>query len=183
MQTETKTRREKTFADLCEWLELAAGCIGVLVLVFFFILKPYTVSGTSMEPGLVGGYRVFVLSVGRSPQEGDVVVIERETGEEKSLIKRVIATEGQTVDIDPQTGEVTVDGYPAYPVGTDDADNLRGDVEFPLTVPDGCVFVLGDNRSVSLDSRYGRVGCPAVNDIVGKAVLIFSPLSEFGVID
>ena len=183
METEVKTRGKKAIAEIFEWLELAAGCIGVLVLIFFFLVKSYTVSGSSMEPGLVGGYRVFVASVGRRPDVGDVVVIERETGEEKSLIKRIIATEGQTVDIDQQTGEVTVDGYPAYPVDVDDLYNLRGDVAFPLTVPEGCVFVLGDNRSVSLDSRYARVGCPEVNEIVGRAVLIYSPLSEIGVID
>lgn len=104
---------------------------------------------------------------------------------EKPIIKRVIATEGQTVDIDNSTGTVYVDG--------EELDNTQFDVDngitytsdqdasrFPLTVPEGCVFVLGDNRVVSLDSRYAEVGTIPTEKILGKSVVRIYPFSRIG---
>ena len=114
--------------------------------------------------------------MGYEPQSGDVVVIDDNNNLDEPLIKRVVATAGQKVNIDPTTGAVTVDGV-AFdePIAAADV-NVRGDAVYPLTVPEGYVFVMGDNRAVSLDSRYSQLGCVDVRSIVGKELFTLKGL-------
>ena len=129
------------------------------------------------------GDRLIVTTITGEIKQGDVVVIVDALN--KPIIKRVIATEGQTVDIDNSTGTVYIDG--------EELDNTQFDVEngitylsegatldFPQVVPEGCVFVLGDNRLVSLDSRYTEVGMIPTEKILGKALLRIYPFGRFG---
>ncbi len=162
-----------------EWLDTLATCFAFLMLVFFFVVKTYTVSGDSMYPTLEDGSSMLVLSAAYSPEQGDIVVLEHAGGADRSLVKRVVATGGQTVHID-DSGLLTVDGEPFLLGHTMGEENLMGDVSFPLTVPEGHIFVLGDNRAVSLDSRYLSIGCPAEESVVGKAFFVYSPSHLFG---
>ena len=117
--------------------------------------------------------------------QGDVVILVNVL--EEPIIKRVVATEGQTVDFDEDMGELVVDGQPltgeTYHIanGITYVPDRPGEVlEFPQTVPEGCVFVLGDNRSVSEDSRYQRVGMIDTRNILGKALVRIFPLDRIG---
>ena len=100
----------------------------------------------------------------------------------RPIVKRVIATEGQTVDIDFSTGEVRVDGevqdepYINEPTLTNFDDGLT----YPVTVPEGCVFLMGDNRNHSSDSRYAPIGCVETDNILGKVILRIFPFSRIG---
>lgn len=169
--------------DIFEWIEELAIAIMLIVVLFSFLFRVITVSGESMFDNYYDGDRLIVTTLTGEIKQGDVVVIVDAL--EKPIIKRVIATEGQTVDIDNSTGTVYVDG--------EELDNTQFDVEngitytsdqdasrFPLTVPEGCVFVLGDNRVVSLDSRYAEVGTIPTEKILGKSIVRIYPFSRIG---
>lgn len=168
------------FAVNCyEWVEALIISLAVVLFLFVFLFRVnIVVDGDSMVPNFRNGYRVFVSCLDRGFSRGDVVVIdERATGLQERLIKRVIATGGQTVDIDFQTGTVLVDG-----VGLDESAYIQNgitkdqyDVQFPQKVPAGHLFVLGDNRTISEDSRFGEVGMIDSRYVVGKVVLLLNP--------
>ena len=128
------------------------------------------------------GDKLIVWGAGYTPQRGDVVIVDSYTSYGKPLVKRVIAKGGDTISIDYDAGTVEVNGellqedYIAAPT------HLGYDVEFPYTVPEGTVFVMGDNRNESLDSRSSYVGCIDERDILGKVLLCFLPVSDFGVV-
>ena len=156
-----------------EWYEALISAALVLVLVFSFFFRIIQVDGSSMVPTLVNGDKLIVWGAGYTPQRGDVVIVDSYTSYGKPLVKRVIAKGGDTISIDYDAGTVEVNG-----------ELLREDydVEFPYTVPEGTVFVMGDNRNESLDSRSSYVGCIDERDILGKVLLCFLPVSDFGVV-
>lgn len=140
------------------------------------------VQGPSMEPTLYQGNRVLVFSLLYEPKQGDVIVMDESLEIGDSIVKRVVATEGQTVDINTATGEVTVDGVVFdAPIKTSLDNVIQGDsMSFPVTVPEGHVFVMGDNRAHSYDSRTSSLGFIDERDIIGKAIYIISPVGETG---
>ena len=147
-------------------------------LVFTFVFRQVTVVGDSMNDTLSDEDRLLVSCLFYfTPKQGDIVIINRYT--EEPLIKRVIAVAGQSVGIDPVSGAVLVDSEPL-----DEPyihyENLRYDLKTTVVVPDGYVFVMGDHRDNSLDSRTDTVGFIDVRDIVGKAFWRIRPLSEWG---
>jgi len=175
-----KDERKNTATGAYEWLETICSCLAVILFAFLFCVKTYTVSGNSMDPTLKAGDDLLVLSALYTPKAGDIVVLEETEELNEALIKRVVALGGQTVDIN-SNGELTVDGEL---FGTEHTElNLKGDIGFPLAVPEGCIFVMGDNRGSSLDSRYAVVGCPRVESVIGKAVFRYSPADSFGGIE
>ena len=165
-----------------EWYEALISAALVLVLVFSFFFRIIQVDGASMVPTLQNGDKLIVWGAGYEPQRGDVVIVDSYTAYGKPLVKRVIAKGGDTISIDYASGTVTVngevldEGYIAEPT------YLGYDVEFPYTVPEGTVFVMGDNRNNSLDSRSSYVGCIDERDILGKVLVCFLPFSDFGVV-
>lgn len=182
------TSPSKGIKTLYEWLEEIAVALTLVILVFTFLFRVVTVTGESMLPNFVEGEKLIVTNLGHSVEQGTVVVITNVLNE--PIIKRVIATEGQTVDIDYTTGVVYVDGeaIDETAFGLENGITTRPystfePLVFPQTVPEGCVFVLGDNRSVSKDSRYAEVGMVDERHILGEAVFTLYPFSRFGPIE
>lgn len=171
MKTETNNKKLNRLASSAfEWIDSIVFSLTIVLLLFTFAVKTFIVQGSSMEPNFFTGDRVFALELMYEPQQGDVVVIDDNNKLNEPLIKRVVATEGQTVNIDMVTGVVTVDGIEFNsPIDTS-SNNIRGDIEYPIVIPQGYVFVMGDNRAVSLDSRYSELGCVDVRSIVGKEI-------------
>ncbi len=160
---------------------LATACVSV-ALVFMFVFRTVGVIGESMNPTLDTGDRIILTAAYADCKYGDIVVTcqpSRSPFVPDILVKRVIATEGQTVDIDFEKGEVYVDGaeldepYIAEP--TKDREDFIG----PVTVPDGYVFVMGDNRNHSTDSRSNSVGLIREEYIMGKALFRIAPFGNF----
>ncbi len=154
----------------------------VFLIMFSLIFRHVTVDGGSMNDTLRDGDRLIVSAVGYTPKCGDIVVITHGEDLNEHLVKRVIAVEGQSVSIDSETGEVAVDGVllkEYYIKGKTIAGN---NMEFPRVIEDGYVFVMGDNREHSLDSRSSEIGLIPVKNIVGKVIMRIYPFDEFGVL-
>lgn len=183
---EKQPRKDSPFVrSTLEWAETIVMAVVLVAIVFTFVARVITVDGRSMEPTYYNGDRVLVTQLAGPAQQGDVVIVVEALDE--PIIKRVIATEGQVVDFDSELGEVTVDGQvvAGSVYGTEDGityvPDLPGQVlEFPQTVPEGCVFVLGDNRDNSTDSRFASVGMVDCRNILGKVVFNLYPLSRAG---
>ena len=183
----TETKKNNFAVELLEWVDSIVVSAVVVVLLFTFVFKIVGIKGESMTDTLMEGDKVLVYSCNYTPEVGDIVVISRnasniiedESGEHERIIKRVIATEGQTVDIN-DSGLVSVDGVEiADSYIREYKSTFKKDVQFPHVVKEGCVFVLGDNRRDSLDSRSSGIGDVDVRYILGKAICRVSPFSEF----
>ena len=168
--------------NLLEWYEALISAALVLVLIFSFFFGIIQVDGSSMVPTLVNGDKLIVWGAGYTPQRGDVVIVDSYTSYGKPLVKRVIAKGGDTVSIDYATGTVAVNGEVLQEDYIAEPTYLGYDVTFPYTVPEGTVFVMGDNRNQSLDSRSTYVGCIDERDILGKVLVCFMPFTDFGVV-
>lgn len=186
-QKEALSPKEKFRRSVLEWTETIVMAIVLVAVVFTFIVRIITVDGGSMKPTYHDGDRVLVSGFAGEIEKGDIVIIVNTL--EEPIIKRVVATAGQTVDFDPVLGEVTVDGVPlmgeefGIENGITVVPDLPGQVlEFPQTVPENCVFVLGDNRGNSTDSRYLEVGMIDHRNILGKVIFNVYPFSQAGVI-
>lgn len=179
-----KKSTEKSFrAGVIEWVETIVTAIVLVAVAFTFVVRIITVDGSSMSPTYHSGDRVLVSSFAGTAEQGDVVIVVNALDE--PIIKRVVATEGQVVDFDPVLGEVTVDGMPIYGEsfgienGITVVPDYPGEVlEFPQTVPENCVFVLGDNRTNSNDSRFTAVGMVDHRNILGKVIFNLYPFSS-----
>ena len=166
MENEKKTK----YTNIYSWIDVVVCAVLSCVLIFLFLFKVYRVIGDSMVPQLHDGDRVFTVVPYFGVQQGDVVVTDSYNGVGDPLIKRVIATGGQTVVIDSATGAIYVDGVLFQDKVGVTTDTVRGNQVYPLLVPEGSVFLVGDNRIVSLDSRFTDVGCIPVEDVVAKVV-------------
>ena len=166
--------------ELYQTLQSLVWIVLAVIFLFTFVMLITMVDGASMENTLHDRNIVAVRSIAYTPKQGDIVVLTKESFREgQSIIKRVIATEGQTVDIDYSTSTVYVDGealtepyikeYMRVPV--------FGDVVNHLTVPEGCIFVMGDNRNNSSDSRDPDIGVVDTRCVIGQAVAVVFPFS------
>lgn len=191
-QQENKQENIKTF--IFDWLEVLVHAIIAVVICFSFFFRIATIDGPSMENTLLNGERVIISNLFYEPKVGDIVVISRNkensvftmNDSNTPIIKRIIATEGQTVDIDFEQGVVYVDGIALDEPYTKTPTNRKWDIEFPVTVDEGCIFVLGDNRNDSLDSRDARIGEYGMIDtryILGHAVYRIFPFDKIGKLD
>ncbi|MEA4824215.1 MAG: signal peptidase I [Clostridiaceae bacterium] len=183
-----KNPRHDPGRELFDWAESLVPALVFVVLLFVFAVRLIGVDGDSMLPTLQSRNYLIVSDLYYDPTPGDIVVMTKEGflinqyGREDSFVKRIIAVEGQTVDIDYDAGIVYVDGEALDEPFTYSPTNRRGDMKFPQTVPEGCVFVLGDNRNGSTDSRYTYVGMVDERYIVGRVLLRILPIREFGVV-
>lgn len=154
-----------------------------MALIYTFGVRLIRVDGRSMQPTLLDGERLVISSWKYTAEPGDIVVIDSHTSYGKPLVKRVIATGGDTVDIDFEKGVVYVNGSALVEPYTAEPTYLEETVVFPITVPEGCIFVLGDNRNNSKDSRSADIGCVDERDVLGKVLLRLMPVNRFGVVE
>ena len=182
-QEEVKlTWQQKMVLDLHDLIYVLAG----FMLIYILIFRVVVVVGPSMKDTLVDGDRLVLLSntLYRNPEYGDVIVASKESfGNGECIIKRVIATEGQNVDIDFGRGVVIVDGVELQEDYVRTPTTLQEGVTFPTVVPEGCVFVLGDNRNGSKDSRDPQIGFVDKREILGKAVFLMLPGTDGGLVE
>lgn len=155
----------------------------ILILIITFVFTMVIVDGRSMQHTLESGDKIIVTKMGYQPKDGDVIVVGKsEEGYSKPIVKRVIATEGQTLKIDFENQQVIVDGK-VLDEPYISSETIEGTAEIPEVIPEGYVFVMGDNRYISMDSRYKDIGLVNVDDIVGKAVFVVFPFDRFGFIE
>ena len=165
------TFKEKLIINFYEAVMSFAGAAVIILLMYTFCVKSVAVDGTSMLPTLQHGDRLVITAFCLEPEQGDIIVSTQPNAFGNSVIKRVIATENQTVDIDFTTGDVFVDGVKLdEPYINNPTINSEG-VQFPLTVPPNHVFVMGDNRQGSTDSRSDKIGFIQEEYIFGVAKL------------
>lgn len=176
-----KNENNKVVKNLFDIVSIVALAIVAVALSFTFLFRTIGVVGNSMYPTLENGDRIILTASYFEPKYGDIIVSCQPCTDPVPdvLVKRVIATEGQTVDIDFQSGTVYVDGEaldePYIAQLTKDSEDFSG----PVTVPDGYVFVMGDNRNNSTDSRDNRVGFIREEYILGKAIFRIMPFGKF----
>ncbi len=160
-----------------EWLRCLVGVVLVLVLLFTFVAQTFTVQGPSMQNTLYGGDKLLVVKAELCDIEaGDVVVACQYNAQlSDPIVKRVVAVEGQTVDIDFDTGTVYVDGRPIEEAYIAERTYTSEGTVFPVTLGEGELFLMGDNRNHSTDSRSSMLGVVDERYVVGKAVFLLFP--------
>lgn len=173
---EEKPVKKSAKSEILEWVVSILVAVVLALVIRNFVFTVVRVDGESMLPTLNHNDRLVVWRLGYKPENGDIIVLHQ--AGHNPYIKRVIANEGQTVDIDFETSTVYVDGVALEEDYINEPTKLRGNVNFPVTVGEDEVFVLGDNRNNSRDSRFNDVACVDYDDILGKAVLRFLPFSD-----
>lgn len=196
--TDSKKRSPRSgIADLAETLVIT---LFIVTLVFTYLLRIASIKGGSMENTLMHDDKVIVNLLDRSPENGDIVLINacdsytleddgtvrKGSGVGDIIVKRVIAKGGQTIDIDFTTGTVYVDDAKLredyVKLGLTHIDRGAFTGQYPVTVPEGYLFVMGDHRSVSKDSRSSDIGFVPEKCVIGRVVLRLYPFAEFGIV-
>ncbi len=189
---EEKSQKNTPKGALFDWVDVIVTSVIAVVLIFTFLFRVVTISGDSMLDTLHENEKVIISNTAYTPKHGDIVVISRNTDNSldsdefaEPIIKRVIAVAGQSVDIDYEKGIVYVDGVALKEDYTKTLTTLKHDyeIDFPAYVPDNCIFVLGDNRNESLDSRSTLIGDNGMIDVryvLGKAIYRIYPLEKIG---
>lgn len=186
-----KKKSEEPIKNFYDWIEMFTLAITIVLVVFSFVVRICTVDGKSMEQTLHSGEKVLVQELFYTPKQGDIVVVQSHNYDNKPLVKRIIAVGGQKMKIDFSTWTVTVDGKT---VRESYAYNYNGsrvmetasyyavvadciDSEGVVTIPEGYVFVMGDNRNNSRDSRFTEIGFVEDQEVVGKVIFNLSGFS------
>ncbi len=184
-QQEKEKKKIDWKAEIISWLWTIGIALAIVFVVNTFIARVVNVDGASMLPTLTHGERIITTPLHGELQRGDIVVIHREN--DTAIIKRIVAVAGDTVDIDYDTGTLYVNGeaveedYISAPMHF--VAYQGGNTKLPLTVEEGYVFVLGDNRNVSLDSRAAELGAVEEKAVFGKAIFRIWPFDKFGLIE
>ena len=178
-EEEKQKSREGTY----EWIQSLISALITCVFLFLFLFRVIDVKGTSMIPTLKDGDKMLVSGLFYEPADGDIVVFKKDQYDpDKALVKRVIATEDQEVNIDFETGEIWIDGVLLEEDYIADLTLTKLDFMGPKTVPKGCVFVLGDNRNMSIDSRKAEIGMVDKRLILGKVYAVIFPIDEIQIL-
>ncbi len=171
-------------AEVYEWMEAIAFALAIVVILFTFVFRVVSVSGGSMDTSLTNGDRLLVNSLFYEPEQGDIVIVVKETEHTSDpIIKRVIACPGQTVRYDSSTHVVYVDGQPLDESSYIDADKNGGASAWlseEVTLGDDEYIVMGDNRKISFDSRNQDLGAVSREDILGEVMIRIYPFNSIG---
>lgn len=166
--------------ELMDWVVSIIIAVILALVIKTYIFTLVKVDGPSMNPTLTHGDTLYANRFLYSPEAGDIVIFRPAHSPKTPYIKRVIATEGQEVYIDAISGTVTVDGKVLREDYISEPLLSAGNMTYPCVVPKDHIFVLGDNRNNSRDSRDATVGFVPEDNIIGKAVFRILPLKEFG---
>ncbi len=173
---------EGVMAGFFDWIRCVLFAISIVVICLTFVFRLVDVDGSSMDNTLATNDKVIVTNFMYTPKNNDIIVISHGFDYPDPIIKRVIATEGQTLKLDYENNRIIVDGVvidEPYIKDTTFSGN-KGDNVIPEVIPEGKLFVLGDNRKVSLDSRKKEIGLIDVENVIGKAQFIAFPFDHFG---
>lgn len=182
--------KQSAEANLFEWVEMVVLSACLILLIFTFVVRPARVDGNSMQETLHNGEMLLISDIGYKPKRGDILVFQKiNSTHPDPIVKRVIATEGETVDIDFDTWTVTItdaDGNAqildeSYRKLATDA-RVTSNLEYPVKVGEGQLFVMGDNRNHSLDSRSSLIGLVDENEVLGKVLFRFFPFNKIGTV-
>lgn len=197
MELQKEKKKSTFFSDLAEVLETIFVSVFIVILLFAYVIRPVTVEGQSMESTLQNGDRLLMTDLLYTPERGDIVIIDNEHSylydengnlvegdglpQEKRLIKRVIAVGGEEINIDFETGTVSIDGEVLDEPYINNLTIIDEGAfhSYPVYVPEGYYFVMGDNRQNSTDSRSSYVGLVPEDAVLGKAIFRITP-SSFG---
>ena len=201
-QAQGEEKQVDPLKDTYEWIHCIIVAIIVCVLLFVLVARVIDVRGSSMLPTLENGDKIIITRLAGDYDNGDIVVLQKDSFRNEPIVKRVIGTAGQTVEINFTEGTVAVDGqvlnepyimektYDSYHIldpmnydvyGIEGKDDV-GEDWVRVTVPEGCIFVMGDNRNNSSDSRVSTIAFVDVRDVMGKAVFRLYPLYKMGAI-
>lgn len=185
---EAKEEKKATVKNALYWLIVIVAAIVLAYAIRFFVMTPYEIPSPSMDDTIEIGDRVMserLTYYFSTPKYGDIVTFDDPT-ENRTLIKRVIATGGQTVDLrdghvyinGKKLDEPYTDGKPSYPL-SETFENMK--ITYPYVIPQGEIWVMGDNRTESADSRY--FGSIPVDTVSGHAFVRYWPLDRIGAIE
>lgn len=195
-----KTAVHEIIGVCLDILAYALVTLFIIVLLCSYVFHFAAVQGDSMNPTLEAGNQLLVNALAVEPECGDIVIIDADRaallregdgepylidGLHKVIVKRVIAVGGQTIDMDFDRGIVYRDGVEInepYISSPTNAPAINAAFHYPITIPEGYVYVMGDNRIVSKDSRYGDVGLIPLSQIGGTVILRLRPADQFGII-
>lgn len=187
--SKNNSKKNVVFSEIAEYAELLAFALLFVLIALSFVFRMCTIDGDSMVDTLHDKEKIIVSDLFYTPERGDIVVIHQTSARyNKPIVKRVIGIEGDTVVINHDTNEIVVtDSNGNSEIVCEDYLTLRGEQLYYGTttykVPEGCLFVLGDNRNESLDSRnMYDIGYVDARRVLGKAIFRLSPVSKLGVI-
>lgn len=178
----TKRKENRFTTALYDVADVLVSAMVIIMVIFIFFFRFAGVSGESMVPTLQDGDWLMISSaVYDEPEYKDIVIVTQPNYFHEPIVKRVIATGGQTVDIDPVEGIVYVDGIALDEPYVNEPTHDLDDIKFPLTVPEGMLFVMGDNRNDSTDSRSSKVGLIDERYVLGKVSGRLIPIGRWKV--
>ena len=163
-----------------EWIQCLVVALLCCVIIFMFFARVIDVKGRSMEPTLIEGDKIVITRLAGGYERGDIVVLRKQEYREEPIVKRVIAVGGDTVDIDFDAGIVYLNGQPLLEPYVNELTYDREDFEGPVEVPEGSIFVMGDNRNNSTDSRRAAISCVDERYVLGKVIFRVWPFSKLG---
>lgn len=175
----SKNDKNKSWRFVYDWLDSLIYAILLILLIFTFFFRVVGVNGDSMNPTLQSGDWLTVSAITNEVKTGDIVVITQPNSLNEPLIKRVIAKGGDTVNIDFIEGTVTVNGKIIYEPYIAEKTEISGDYVYPLEIPEGYIFVMGDNRNNSLDSRFRTIGLIDERYVLGVAETRIYPFGDW----
>ena len=166
--------------EIFEWIQAIVIALVIALLIRSYVFSLIKVNGHSMQPTLYHNERLVVTKLMYTPSQGDIIILDPPAHQQGPYVKRIMAVEGQTIDIDYNNGKIYVDGVELQEDYIKERISSRGNIALPMKVPENTAFVLGDNRNNSRDSRYKDIGVIPYENIIGKVTVRIWPLDRLG---